>query len=613
MSSLTFFAELKRRNVLRAAAFYAASAWLLVQVATQVFPFFHVAEWVVRWIVVASIVGFPFMIAFAWFYELTPEGFKRDSEVEAGESIRRHTGKTLDRWIIAVLVLVVVLLLANQLVLHKNPVADTAAVPARSIAVLPFVNESGDSQQDYFSDGLAEELIADLTQIGKLKVIGRNSSFHFRGKEQDDTAAIGRKLGVATLLEGTVRKLGDQVRIVVGLVRASDGSSIWSQSYDRQLRDVFAVQSDIASSVAGALKATLLGKIAESGEKPPSGDIGAYNALLQGNFYLERTSADNFHKAIGFYNEAIHADARYALAYAKLSFVWRALADQYLGGSEQADAYSKARSAAKTALELDPNLAFAHVVSGWLLMDVDFDLVAAEGEFRRAIALSPADADAKNGLAVLLAGLGRLDESTELARQALAVDPLHGSWYTNLAAYLIPQGRLDEALQAIHKAIELQPEAVLNHTLLAIIEIQRGAPGPALQAAREEGESMWRRYAMALALQAGGNRVAADAALQALIDKDATVAPFQVASVYAFRKQPDKAFEWLDRAWAARDPGVTGLLYDPFLIRYKDDPRFAAYCKKVGLPIPGQRPTRVPTATPSMAPDSRASTTSPSS
>jgi TolB-like protein len=238
---MSLLAELRRRNVFRAGAFYAASMWLLVQVATQVFPFFHIAEWVVRWIVIAAVIGFPFALLFSWFYEWTPQGLQRESEVGPDESIARNAGKKLDRGIIAVLGLAVVLLLTDKFVLHKN--ADDAI--GKSIAVLPLLNEGGDPHEDYFSDGLSEELIANLAQIDGLKVIGRSSSFRFKGGGHD-SKIIGEKLGVDTLLEGTVRRQGERVRIVAELINAADGRELWSQKYDRELKDIFAVQSGIA-------------------------------------------------------------------------------------------------------------------------------------------------------------------------------------------------------------------------------------------------------------------------------------------------------------------------------------------------------------------------------
>ncbi|MDQ2972500.1 MAG: hypothetical protein M3R20_05925, partial [Pseudomonadota bacterium] len=457
---------------------------------------------------------------------------------------------------------------------------------AGSIAVLPLLNESNDPNQEYFSDGLSEELITALAQVRGLRVISRNSSFQFRGAQQHDDVRIGRKLGVATLLEGAVSKQGDKVRIHASLVNAADGSMLWSQSYDRELKDIFAVQRDIAKSVAGALKVTLLGELPVSSGQPPGGNLAAYNALLQGNYRLAPLSEGNLRKAIGFYDDAIHLEPAYALAYAKRSYAWRALAGQFLGGQAAADAGTRARADARAALALDPNLAAAHVALGFVLKDSDFDFTGAETEFRRAVEKAPEDADAKDGLAVLLADLGRFEEAVGLTREALLLDPLHGAWYLNLASNLVSLDRFDQAEQAIHKSIALQPDAAVNYMMLTIIEIKRGHPDAALQAAQHERADAWRRYALALAQQARGDHAAADAALRSLIDKYAAAAPFQIASVYAFRKQPDQAFQWLDRAWAARDPGVTELLGDPFFSEYRHDPRFIAFCEKVGLPAP---------------------------
>src|SRR3954462_1996242 len=253
----SFFVELKRRNVLRAAAFYAASAWLLVQVATQVFPFFHIAEWVVRWIVVATALGVVPAMFLSWFYEWTRRGIQLESRLPPGESITRRTGRKLDRWIIAILALAVVLLLTNTFVLHKETlnVPGTAAAFAleKSIAVLPLVNTGGDPGNEYYSDGLSEELIALLAKVPALKVIGRSSSFLFKGSS-DNSRTIGQKLGVLNLLEGSVRKQGDRVRIVAALISAADGREVWTETYDRELKDIFAVQSEIAAAVTGQLK-----------------------------------------------------------------------------------------------------------------------------------------------------------------------------------------------------------------------------------------------------------------------------------------------------------------------------------------------------------------------
>src|SRR5690242_17989705 len=255
----SFVSELKRRNVIRAGAFYAASAWLLVQVATQVFPFFSVPNWAVRWVIIAAIVGFPFMLAFAWFYEFTPQGLKRESEIDPTESITHHTGKKLDRWIIAIMAAAIVLLLTNQFVLRKDDSAPMSPdVPAKSIAVLPFTDLSPAHDQEYFSDGMAEELLNSLAKLKDLKVAGRTSSFSFKGKN-DDLRVIGKTLSVANILEGSLRKQGDKVRITAQLIQVSDGFHLWSDTYDGDISDVFALQERIARAIAEKLEVVLKG------------------------------------------------------------------------------------------------------------------------------------------------------------------------------------------------------------------------------------------------------------------------------------------------------------------------------------------------------------------
>ena len=582
MAGYRLLRELRRRNVFRAGTFYAAFAWLIVQVATQVFPFFGIPNWVVRWIVIAAVIGFPFVLAFAWYYELTPDGFRRDSDVQPARSIRHLTGKRLDRGIIAALCLIVVLLLANTFVLHH----DDNATPDKSVAVLPLLDESGDQGGQYFSDGISEDLISMLGQVPDLKVIGRNSSFRFRG-DAGDGRDIGAKLGVATLLEGTVRRQGDSVRIFAELIRAEDGRLLWSQSYERGIADIFSVQREIAEAVASALQATLGSKPIESTDKPPSGDLAAYNAYLQGNFYVARSTEKDDRTAIAHYQEAVRIDPNYARAYAALSNTWTAMAGAFLDGVEMQQAYTNARRAADTALALNPDLATGHSARGHLMAWADFDWHNAATEYRRALQLAPNSGSAASLLAGLTATLGDPAQAAQLQQRALSIDPLYATWYETLAEYYSALGRLDDATRAINKAIELQPGGASFHQTLTVIEIQRGDATAALNAARQGPQGAWQDVAVTMALQVGEDRAAADAALQGLIAKDGDGYAYQIAEIYALRKDPDHAFEWLDRAWTNRDSGIAYLLFDPLLLAYKHDPRFAAFCKKVGLPVPG--------------------------
>ena len=575
-----FLGELKRRNVLRVAAFYAAAAWLLVQIATQVLPVFDVARWALRVVVVAVVLGFPFVLIFAWFYELTPEGLKRENEIDRSHSIARSTGRKLDRLIIGVLAAAVVVLLANQFVLHKD-LNDTAL--GKAIAVLPLVNDTGDPANEYFSDGLSEELISALAQIKELKVIGRTSSFHFKNKNEE-SKVIGAALGVGYLLEGSVRQAAGRARIAVNLVRAADGTNTWSQIYDRTLPDIFGVQAEIAQSVAGALKVALLGDAGKNPDAPSNQNVYAYTAYLQGRYYEERYSAADLRKAIGFYDTAIRLDPHYALAHAALSKSWWALGD--ITGENVAEANRKARAAAERAVAEDPNSAEGHAALGQILVSVDRNAKGAEAEYRRAAELAPASAEPKIGLSSVLADFGQIEEAVELLHEAVRLEPLSTNAHFDLARLLTSLGRYDEAAQSARKAIALQPGGAGTWEMLALVEAKRGDGEAALKAAEQESDPDWRAYALALAQQARGDRTAADAALNTLIEGHSNDMSFQIATVYAFRGDADKTFEWLDHAYEKRDPGVMAIIDNPFTRELRSDPRFAAFCKKVGLAQP---------------------------
>ena len=590
MNPRNLFAELKRRNVIRAAILYVGAVWALAQGISQLGPSVGAPEWATRWFLVAAGIGFPFSIAFAWFYEFTPQGLKRESEIDPADTIAHRTGRNLDFAIIGVLALAVVLLLTDRFVLrHGVNQTTTAAISEKSIAVLPLMNSTGDPANEYFSDGMSEEFISTLSHLQELKVIGRTSSFQFKGKT-DDSKTIGEKLGVYYLLEGSVRKSADRVRIAVALIKSGDGANVWSETYDRELKDVFAVQSEIAGAVAKQLKVALLGNNGQATQlttaaTPSNQNVEAYNALLQGNFYNDRNTAEDTRKAIGYYEEAIRLDPGYALAYAKLSVAARNLAVGYglVATDEIKEVTAKARASAQSALALDPNLAEAHSAQGVVLRDIDFNFAGAEAEYRRAFEFAPQNPAVISSLANLNSQLGRLDEGVALQQRAIALDPLRTQSHFNIALYLISLSRYDEAGAALRKAIALHPQSAQNYMWLAVIQILSGNPGAAVELAKQETDPFWRTFGLALAQFAKGERVEADAALKKLIDEDADDAGSQIAQVYALRKEPEKMFEWLEHAWTTHDVGVTELLSNPLLRAYKDDPRFIAFAQKIGV------------------------------
>jgi serine/threonine-protein kinase len=491
-----------------------------------------------------------------------------------------------------VLTVAVVLLLTNTFVWRRGAGLDggsvVAATPLKSIAVLPLINESGDAAQDYFSDGLSEELISALGQVRDLKVIGRNSSFQFRGRAQDDTAGIGAKLGVATLLEGTVRKQGDEVRIVASLIRASDGSQLWSRTYDRQLKDVFAVQSDIATSVANALKARVFGGAVEATDKPPSGNLAAYDAMLQGRWYADRRNREDYFKAVDYYQQAIKLDPDYALAYARLAIAQQWFNDWEADADERKIAGAQARANARRAVQLAPQSAVALGALGINQAWSDFDYAAAETTLKKAVALDPSNAETLYQLADVTACLGRLGAAIGTMRKVLVMEPLNASFHFYIGQFLLAAGRYPQAEVKLERAIELQPTMEAAHALLAMVYIQQHRFDEAMAQAKAEPQPESRRWALASSYFAEGDVSQGQRQLDDMIRLDSSFATY-IAMVYAMRGDADNAFMWLDRAVAARDPGVATLYELPWLVpALRKDPRMAALCRKLGLPTPAE-------------------------
>ena len=454
----------------------------------------------------------------------------------------------------------------------------TTAAPDKSIAVLPLINESGDPKDEYFSDGLSEELIAALAQISELKVIGRSSSFRFK-ERKEEPKTIGEKLGVSTLLEGTVRKQGDRVRIVAELINAADGIELWTRTFDRELKDIFAVQEEIARAVAESLKVTLLGM--DSAQKSAPKNVEAHNAYLQGHFHLVRRNVEDFRKAIGYYDQAIQLDSEYALAYAERAEAWTILGD--LTG-QRPTAYPKARSDAERAVAIAPALAEARAALGFVRCFVDWKFADGLSELKRAKELSPANPTANDLLARIIVYLGRFDEAERQARQAVELDPLSTVTQVTLARVLFYAGKLDEADTAARKAAELQPTGASNRRWQVLIAAQRGDGQAALREAQLEADEGYRRFELAVAQYVVGDRQAADAALADLLAKAREGFAYQIAEVYAVRGEKDKAFEWLQIAFDDRDAGMLSLLVDPLLRSLRDDSRYNKLLAKLDLP-----------------------------
>jgi len=584
----SFFAELKRRNVYKVAVAYAIVGWLLVQIATQVFPFLEIPNWVVRLVIALVAIGFPIALIIAWAFEATPEGIKRTAYADATAGARAREKK--NAWVYVVVVgaaiSAVLFFLGRYTAGHATVRQNTSAatevptnISQKSIAVLPLLNESGDPKDEYFSDGLSEELIAALAQIRELKVIGRSSSFRFKDRKEEPKT-IGEKLGVATLLEGTVRKQGDRVRIVAELINAADGIELWTRTFDRELKDIFSVQQEIANAVASSLKVTLLGSDERTSTNPTTRNTEAHNAYLLGHYHFQRRNLEDYRKAIGYYDEAIRLDPNYALAYAERSELWTLVGD--LTGETKKD-WAKARDDAEKAVSISPGLAEAHAALGWVRFFTEWKFAEGLSELKRAKELSPANPTANDLLARVIVYVGRLDEAEKQARQAVELDPLANSAQNNLSRILWYEGKLDEADAIARKAAELHPTAASSRRWQVLVAIQRGDPDLALHEAQMEPDENYRRFELALAHYARKDRAAADAALSDLLANRVGVA-YQIAQVYAARGERDKALEWLQISFDEHDTGTLALLVDPLLHDLRDDPRYKALVTKMNFP-----------------------------
>jgi len=461
-----------------------------------------------------------------------------------------------------------------------------------TIAVLPFVNRSASADDEYFSDGLADELINVLAKINGLRVSARTSSFHFKGKDVE-LSEMGKALNVATILEGSVRKAGNRVRISVQLVKVEDGFHLWSETYDRTLEDIFAVQDDIAHSVVKELRAKLLGEAADSdasGEaraevakaaKGRASNPEAYRLFLQARHVLGRRTKEDTVAGIQYLKDALELDAEFALA-------WRDLGSAYalqagVGWTQGAEGFERAREAVERALSLEPELAEGHATLGWIRMNYDWDWRGAEASFRRALELEPGNARVLVPAGVLAANLGRLDEGISLYRRAAAQDPLRASAFSNLGLALDAAGRHDEAEVELRRALMLAPLATAIHSVLSINLVRQGRGEEALAEVRKEPVPALRLWALAIICHAMGQPGESDRALEELLEKWSDGGAFQIAEVFAERGNADAAFEWLERAHAQHDSGICEIKPSPSFRSFHGDPRWAAFLRKMGF------------------------------
>ena len=586
---MSLFAELKRRNVFRVAAAYVIIGWLVMQVGEVMAPALHLPGWVTSALAFFIILGFPFAMFFAWAFEMTPQGLKREKEVARAQSITPVTGRKLDFMIIGLLAAALAWFAWDRFgPRQETPTStvaesvtpapvDAAAEPADpSIAVLPFVNMSSDPEQDYFSDGLSEELLNLLAKVPQLQVAARTSSFSFKGQNLE-IREIAQKLGVAHVLEGSVRKSGDQVRITAQLIRADNGFHLWSETWDRTLENIFTIQDEIAAHVVEALRVTLLGETPTVAET----DTEAYQLFLQGRHFALQRSGASLAKAIELFRQAVAIDPDYAPAWGELAYatLWYA----GIGGMPIEEGNRLGNEAIEGALAADPELALAHLSRGLNRVYYQFDFPAGIADFQRAWELEPGNALVVGSLASGHRVMGRFNEALELARMSVRLDPVLPEAHDALGHMNFVMRRWDEAEAAYLEVLELSPAFTPGHMRLGRVYLARGEPERALAQMQLEVDSVYGAFGLALAYQALGDGERAQVELDRLVREKSDTAAYQIAEIHAQFGNDDGAFEWLEHARVIGDSGLGFLLGDPAFDSLLDDPRWAEFLQRMKL------------------------------
>jgi adenylate cyclase len=543
--------ELKRRKVVRLALIYVLVGWIVIQAADILLPALLVPEWGIRLVIALVILGFPAALVLSWTFDMTPGGVRKTRR----RSPRRGLGGT-DR-------------------------GSTDDEPRRSIAVLPFVNMSDDKDNEYFSDGMTEEILNALVRVDGLHVASRTSSFIFKTKEHD-VRDIADRLGVETVLEGSVRKAASRIRITAQLIDAEDGYHLWSNTYDRELEDVFEVQDEIARAIVDALKLELVGESADSLVHADTHNVEAYNLYLKGRFFYRYNEAD-LRRSLEFYEEALTLDPGFGRAYAGIADTWMQLADDWMPPGE---AYPKAKTAAQRAIRLDESLAEAHTALGKVLGWFEWDFDGAELALRRAVASNPKYGDAHWGLASILPATGRLGEGVAEMRTATGIDPLHASFGYWLARFLMFEGRYEEAIDEGRSAIELDGNSFRPWIVLGQAHLSSGRGQEALECfaeAEKVSGSRSVRSHLARALAAVGRRDEARTTVEELESGDTYVRSEYMAAAWGALGDLDRAFQALEEARADRSAGLIYLHVDPAYVPLRDDPRFGPMVEEIGL------------------------------
>jgi adenylate cyclase len=578
-----FFAELKRRNVYKVAVAHAVVGWLVIQVTATIVPALHLPESLTTAVVVLILVGFPVALVIAWAFEMTPEGMRRTENVSPDEVIPQWSKRKFAGLIIGIAVIAAGLL-AFQL-LRSSRSTITATADTKSIAVLPFVNMSADKNDEYLSDGMTEELLNVLTKVKSLHVPGRSSSFAFKGKNEEDIfRKVGQELQVNTVLEGSVRKAGDKLRVTAQLINAADGYHLWSETYDGDMKDILSFQSDVAKRVVEALQLRLGVEEERALTKKSTENPEAHRLYLLGRYHFAKFTRAGWTNAIHYYEQALQVDPNFALAYSGLADTYGWAGGQIMAGRE---AWTKQMDLARKALALDPDLAEAHLALGTALQ-TSFDFKGSEKELDRAVELNPNFALTYDQFGWTFACLGRFDQAIAAEKKAIELDPLNTFLNTDLGFFFYWSRRYDDAIAQIRKTLELDANNALAHQSLGWCLVWKGNVAEAkaeFQKATTLDDLPWYVGSLGYACAVSGDRRKAEQILRELEDLTTQryVSPAIRASVYLGLGENNKALDWLEKGYQDRDPSLWWISGDQLYDSVRNEPRFKALLQKVDM------------------------------
>ena len=583
VNAKNFFAELKRRNVYKVAIAYAVVAWLLMQIATQVFPFLEIPNWAIRLVIMLIVIGFPIALVIAWAFELTPEGIKLTESADR-EAAKPSRNKAWIYIIIVAAALSVVLFFVGRYTAPK--VTRSSQSLAKSIAVLPFENLSRDPDNAYFAEGIKEEVLARLSKVADLKVISIRPTQQ-PNNSLTDLSQMAQKLGVETFLEGSVQRSADEVRVTVQLVRADSDAHLWADTFDRKLTDIFAVESEIAKAVADTLQAKLTGSEERAISAKPTGNLEAYQFYLRGRYYWNRRTAGALKKALEQFQQAVDKDPTYALAYTGLADCYSVM-EQY-AGIPSSETLPKARAAVLRALQVDDSLGEAHTSLGYV-NTLSRQFGEAEKEFKRGIELNPNYPTAHHWYGLpYLSMLGRLDEAMAEIKRAQQLDPLSPIISANAGNLYVLKGDLNPAIEEFKKVIELDPNFPIARDFLGCAYLRQGHEQEALAELQKGVEASGRASQelgfLGYGYGALGKRAEAMVVLKELEGRYARKESpaMHLAAVYAGLGEKDQAFAWLERDFQARTGLLIFITTLPEYDNLRDDPRYTDLLRRIGL------------------------------